>query len=482
MISIICAVKNGLPYLENTIKSFLLQNLKNKELIIVCSKSDDGTENVLRNLDKNKNIKIYYDHKSKNKFDSINLGIKIARGDIIGLLHADDVFYSSSTLNKINKFINFNKIDGVYGNILIVKRNSPSQVTRRWIENPYFKNIIDGWMPAHTSLFLKKKIFKQLNYYSSEYKISSDYDFIFKLFKNNIYKIRYMNMYIAIMRDGGDSSVKISKKLLEDYSILKKNNLGFRSLLFKTLYKIPQFFHRSKINLNQYLKKILFQELSYVDSFRNVDTNKPKIYLALNLATSLYLIKKKISFKNLVFWKDGLMSYWWDKNNMDKNIPGRDLLKNINLDYTKINRIYFIGNINKKLSNFFHNLFFPYKKISFIKLPFLNIGNLNQEIEKFRLKKKSLVILNISSPKQEILAENFFLKKKINIFCLGAAPLMLSGIEMIPPKIFTLLKLEFLWRLRKDFTYRILRIIKSTFTQIYYFKKINSQFILKKYR
>jgi exopolysaccharide biosynthesis WecB/TagA/CpsF family protein len=234
--------------------------------------------------------------------------------------------------------------------------------------------------------------------------------------------------------------------------------------------------------LNQYLKKVLFQELSYVNSLNIVDTNKPKIFLALNFATSLYLIKKKISFKNLVFWKDGVMSYFWDKNNIDSNIPGRDLLKNINLNYTKINRIYFVGNINDKLSNFFNNFFLPYKKISFIKLPFLKIDDLNKTINKITIKKKSLIILNISSPKQEILAENLFLKKKNNIFCLGAAPLMLSGIEAIPPKIFTVLKLEFLWRLRKDFVYRMMRIVKSIYMQSYYFKKINSKFILKKYR
>jgi len=75
MISIICVVKNGLPYLENTIKSFLLQDFREKELIIIYSKSNDGTENVLNDFKNNIEIKIFYDSQSVNKFQSINKGL-----------------------------------------------------------------------------------------------------------------------------------------------------------------------------------------------------------------------------------------------------------------------------------------------------------------------------------------------------------------------------------------------------------------------
>ena len=173
MISIICVVKNGLPYLENTIKSFLMQDFREKELIIIYSKSNDGTENVLKDFENNKKIRIFYDTQSINKFQSINKGINLARAEIIGLLHSDDVFFSSSILSKINKFIHFNKVDGLYGDILIVKRNKPNVVNRVWIDkNILSRNLKEGWMPAHTSLFLKKKILKELNNYSTKYAIS----------------------------------------------------------------------------------------------------------------------------------------------------------------------------------------------------------------------------------------------------------------------------------------------------------------------
>jgi glycosyltransferase involved in cell wall biosynthesis len=51
-ISIITAVKNGMPFLKDAIKSFELQKYRNKELIIVYSKSIDGTENYINTLSK----------------------------------------------------------------------------------------------------------------------------------------------------------------------------------------------------------------------------------------------------------------------------------------------------------------------------------------------------------------------------------------------------------------------------------------------
>ena len=52
-ITIITVVKNGMPYIEDSINSFNLQNYKNKELIVVYSKSTDGTEQFLNKVDSN---------------------------------------------------------------------------------------------------------------------------------------------------------------------------------------------------------------------------------------------------------------------------------------------------------------------------------------------------------------------------------------------------------------------------------------------
>ena len=96
-ISIITVVKNGMPYLKNAIESFDKQEYLNKEHVIVFSKSNDGTEQYLE-TQKSINRIIIEDNNTGNKFDAINIGMKFAQGDVIGILHSDDEFYNNNIL------------------------------------------------------------------------------------------------------------------------------------------------------------------------------------------------------------------------------------------------------------------------------------------------------------------------------------------------------------------------------------------------
>jgi glycosyltransferase len=254
-ISIITAVKNGMPYLKDSIKSFDLQNYHKKELIVIYSKSNDYTEEYLKSL-KNSKYKIYKDNNTGNKFDSINLGIKKASGDIIGILHSDDIFFNQNILLKIKDTFNKNNADILYGGVYFSKRNNLKKITRIWKPERFIrKNLYFGWMPPHVSLFIKKRIFKKFGVYSNKYKISSDYEFILKLLLNKTLVIKSTNLYHHIMRLGGESTrfKDFYLKFKEDYLILKSFNFTLLTLIFKITFKISQFFKVKKLN-NKYLK------------------------------------------------------------------------------------------------------------------------------------------------------------------------------------------------------------------------------------
>ena len=235
IISIITVVKNGLPYLKSAIESIKKQKQINSiEHIVVCSPSTDGTEEYLNSV--SKDIKLIFDKNSVNKFGSINKGIEIATGDIIGILHADDVFYNQFILKEIlEEFKNKNEI--VYGNILFCAKNDISKITREWRSSKFNSSkLLYGWMPPHTSVFVKNEILKK-NLYDENFPISGDYFFILKLFNQNNFKIKFLDKYVTIMRSGGDStSIKnIFQKYKEDIKIAKK---FFKFPYFVILMKI----------------------------------------------------------------------------------------------------------------------------------------------------------------------------------------------------------------------------------------------------
>ena len=252
-ISIITVVKNGLPLLKSAIKSIKNQKkIENLEHIIVCAPSTDGTEEYLDTLS---DVKIILDNVSSTKFGSINKGINIASGDIVGLLHADDIFYDEHTLYNISKEF-YDKNDVVYGNVLFCDKENISIITREWISSIFKKRkLYFGWMPPHTSLFVRNDILKS-NLYEENYPISGDYLFLLKLLYNQNIKIKYLNNFITIMRNGGDSTkLKNSiNKLNEDLKIAKKFfKFPYFVVLMKIILKINQFKLFKKNLSNDYI-------------------------------------------------------------------------------------------------------------------------------------------------------------------------------------------------------------------------------------
>jgi glycosyltransferase involved in cell wall biosynthesis len=243
-ISIITAVKNGYPLIKGCTKSFDQQTYFNKEQIFVYSKSEDKTHNYLIQHCKNNYKKIIYDNFTKNMYGALNLGIAQANGSIIGILHADDIFYDNKVLENVAH--EFKKgIELVYGNIVFVKKTNIKKVLRVWKDKEFKKIMLyGGWMPAHTSVYIKKKVLIK-NKYSNKYQIASDYDLMLTLFKNNNIRHKYLDKFLCRMRFGGKSTnyKYFFLKLFEDMKILFKHyKVLFLFIFFlKRFNKIKQF-------------------------------------------------------------------------------------------------------------------------------------------------------------------------------------------------------------------------------------------------
>ncbi len=241
-ISIITLAKNCDEKLLKTIKSVNRQKNVNIEHLIIYKEINKNF-----NIKKLKNKKIkFIKNKKSGIYSSLNLGIKKSSGKIIGMLHSDDTFYSDYILKKIKKNFMKKKWDLLYGNIQYINKNN--RVIRNWISSNYFNfsQIKNGWMPPHTSMFIRKKIFKNVKYYDENYHIASDYDFIIRSFKNQKIKKKFFNYYITKMMIGGESNknlYNIYMKMKEDFKILKKNKISnpIITLIKKNLSKINQF-------------------------------------------------------------------------------------------------------------------------------------------------------------------------------------------------------------------------------------------------
>ena len=228
-ISIITTAYNSAKTIEETIKSVLSQNYQDYEHIIVDGASKDNTMEIVKKYEKEYNGKLkYISEKDDGIYDAMNKGIKMATGDIIGLLNSDDKYADSDVLKIIEETIRQNNCDGIHGNLLYMDSATMTKPQRKWITKS--TNIKTGNITAHPTMYLKKEVYDKNGLYNLKYKIVSDYDFMVRVLVDKDIKLIHINRYLIHMRIGGASSAGIKGylyNLKESYIILKDNNIKF---------------------------------------------------------------------------------------------------------------------------------------------------------------------------------------------------------------------------------------------------------------
>ena len=248
-ISIITVVYNNEKYIEQCIQSVINQTYKNIEYIVVDGNSSDGTLEIIKKY--GNQIDVLLSEKDNGIYDALNKGLQLATGDVVGILHSDDIYNSTDIIEKIaNEFIN-KDINALHGDLIYVQKDDPDKIVRNWESSPFkFNNLKNGWMPPHPTLFLKKEVTEVVQNYQLQYKIAADYDFMLRVFNIPQIKSFYTPIVITRMRNGGTSNknlINIFKKSYEDYLILKRNKVGgLQSLFFKNFNKLSQFFLKVK--------------------------------------------------------------------------------------------------------------------------------------------------------------------------------------------------------------------------------------------
>ena len=227
-ISIITVCYNRKNTIEKAMKSVFDQDYLDIEYIIVDGNSTDGTKEIIESYrDK---ISKYISEPDNGMYDAINKGLKLATGDVIGLMHSDDEFYDEKAVSRIvTRFKYDPSIEGVYGDGVYVSNDAQERMIRNRIGGAFSRQRIkSGWLPLHPTVYLKRKIFAKYGLYNVDFKIASDTEFLLRYLYKYKVKMSYINSYIVKMRMGGMSTnfKRAFEVLYEDYKIYKFHGLA----------------------------------------------------------------------------------------------------------------------------------------------------------------------------------------------------------------------------------------------------------------
>ncbi|APU68663.1 putative glycosyltransferase [Christiangramia flava JLT2011] len=205
--------------------------------------STDGTLEIIENY--KDDLGYFVSEMDNGLYDALNKGIQKCTGDVIGILHSDDLYYKKDTLEKIAETFNRTDADLVYAKGKYVDKEDISKIKRLYPSKDYKPKYLNfGWIPLHTTIYVKKEVFEKFGLYNLRYSIASDYDISLRWFKNDQIKKVFLDEWVVKMRLGGKSTTASlqKKKSSEDLKIIKKHGLrGKFTLACKIVRKIPQY-------------------------------------------------------------------------------------------------------------------------------------------------------------------------------------------------------------------------------------------------
>ena len=261
--SIITPTYNSADTIIQCVNSVLNQNHNNFEHIIVDGNSTDDT---LMKIAGFSHLKLIVED-DEGIYDAVNKGLMLASGDLVTVLNSDDFYINSCVFSEVQRsFVEDGALEVFSSGVEIVDKASAKIVVRRWVPSmPKTKSLQFGWMAPHPGMFIKRQTMEKLNGFSRSYKISSDYDFIVRLFKNKNVNYKINQSIFVRMRMGGASNNGLRAfrdKSIEDCRIASRNGLwGGLTILFKLARKLiqirPYFFVVLVVSLGASCRKLV---------------------------------------------------------------------------------------------------------------------------------------------------------------------------------------------------------------------------------
>ena len=247
-ISVITAVLNRAQTLGESLASVHGQTWQDVEHVLIDGGSTDGTRDV---IDAHKaGIAKVHSSADAGPYYALNKGLALATGDVVGFMHADDMFASPRALEKVAAAFEDPSVGAVYGDLVYVRKDNSSRVVRYWQAGQYQRQYLtQGWMPPHPTFYVRRELYARFGDFNTRYQIAADYDHMLRLLWRERVHAAYVPEVLVRMRMGGLSNrslFNMLKKSREDYSAMRENGIGgLQTLLLKNVAKLPQFMVRA---------------------------------------------------------------------------------------------------------------------------------------------------------------------------------------------------------------------------------------------
>lgn len=220
-ISIITVCYNAEQWIRQSIESVIRQNYKHIEYIVIDGDSQDATKQIIKEY--SGKISQFTSEPDHGIFEAMNKGVRLATGDYLYFLGADDYLIDSQVMENAAAYLGDHpESDYLYGNIEMRSRPRPPFVYRPPPPNNLLDVLITTCLP-HQASFIRKDLFvaDQIGLFNENYKSGSDYEWLLRLAarcEDGVSRAVYFDRTIASYNADGTSG-NIENALRETFEI-----------------------------------------------------------------------------------------------------------------------------------------------------------------------------------------------------------------------------------------------------------------------
>jgi glycosyltransferase len=209
-ISIITASLNSSATIAGCIDSVIRQKVDVEHLVIDGGSADQTLDITYRF---GNHLKIYSEP-DNGIYDAMNKGIEKSRGEIIGILNADDYYASNDVLSRVLEVFEDPSVEACYGDLVYIDAKDTGMVKRYWKAGEYdAKKFYWGWMPPHPTFFVRSSVYEKYGLFKLELGTAADYELMLRFLLKHQIKVAYISEVLVYMRRGGKSNASVSNRI-----------------------------------------------------------------------------------------------------------------------------------------------------------------------------------------------------------------------------------------------------------------------------
>jgi len=245
-VSIITATYNSAAAIGDCLKSVSSQTWP-VEHIIIDGASTDNTLEIVRRVSPSARI---FSEPDDGIYDAMNKGIRLATGDIVGILNSDDFYVGPHVLEKVATLFRQSGADAMFADLVYVRAENLNRVVRYYSGAGFTpENFAWGWMPPHPTFFVRRELYERYGLFHTDYRIAADYELTARFLCRHKARYIYLPEVIVKMRLGGASTRGLRSTWILNREILRacaENgiNTNFCKIYSKYFRKIMQLFRR----------------------------------------------------------------------------------------------------------------------------------------------------------------------------------------------------------------------------------------------